>query len=52
MIYCESSPALPQDYSGGDPKVILFVTFVDWTKLKFCDAWTNGQTDVSVEIVI
>ena len=44
---------------GGDPKVILLVSFVDWVK-KNCDAHTDeqmdrrtyGQTNVSVEIVI
>ena len=35
----KSLPALPQDYgkgrprgSGGDPEVILLLTFVDWVK--------------------
>ena len=53
----ESSPTLPQDYaggqhrgSGGDPKMILLVTFIDWAKLIFCDARTHerthGQTDM------
>ena len=39
---------------GGDPKVILFVTFVDWAKKKNCDAHRtkDGKTDVIVEIVM
>ena len=32
--------------SGGDPKVILLVTFVDWAKKNFVtDGPTNGLTD-------
>ncbi len=55
-------PALPRDYAGGrprgvggDPKVILFATFVDWAEKFFvthAGLTDAGQTDVSVEIVI
>ena len=31
--------------SGGDPKVMLLVTFVDLAKKKFCDGLTDGQTN-------
>ena len=43
----ESLPAVnlahaPQDYAGGDPMVILLVTFVDWVKKIFV---TDARTD-------
>ena len=56
-LLSESLPALPWDYAvgqprglGGDPKVILLVTFVDWGGggelfLRITDGWTDSGTD-------
>ncbi len=51
-----ASWALPWDYaggrphgSGGDTKVILLVTFVDWAKKIVMDGRTNKQTNERTE---
>ena len=36
--------------SGGDPKMILLVTFVDWAKKKVCDERTDRWIDRCVDL--